>query len=118
MLSQLFSTHPSTDDRIARLQPCANALTEVRSQSAKRRDRVARPGHPWIFSSDVTDRGEAQPGDAVQVVDPQTAARSGTAHYSSTSQICLRLLSAQVEAIDRAFFAGDWLPRPTISRDA
>ena len=28
----------------------------------------------------------------------------GTAHYSSTSQICLRMLSARAEAIDRAFF--------------
>ncbi len=28
----------------------------------------------------------------------------GTAHYSSTSQICLRLLSRRVEAIDREFY--------------
>ncbi len=59
-------------------------------------------GHVWIFSSDVIDRGSAQPGDSVAVIDP--AGRIlGTAHYSSTSQICLRMLSARMEPIDRAF---------------
>ena len=59
-------------------------------------------GHVWIFSSDVIDRGEAQAGDAVRVIDPKGRSL-GTAHYSSTSQITLRLLSSQVESIDRAF---------------
>ena len=62
----------------------------------------AASGHPWIFSSDVTDRGDAQPGDAVKVVDPR-GRLIGTAHYSSTSQITLRLLSHQAEPIDKAF---------------
>jgi 23S rRNA (cytosine1962-C5)-methyltransferase len=60
-------------------------------------------GHPWIFSSDVLDRGEAAPGDAVVVADP-TGATLGTAHFSDSSQICLRLLSDRVETIDRAFY--------------
>lgn len=64
-------------------------------------DRV-RSGHPWIFSSDVTDRGSAQPGDAVVVNDPR-GQTLGTAHYSSTSQICLRMLSRAIETIDRQF---------------
>jgi 23S rRNA (cytosine1962-C5)-methyltransferase len=59
-------------------------------------------GHPWIFASDVIDRGEAQPGDSVRVTDPQGRAL-GAAHYSSTSQISLRLLSRRVEAIDAPF---------------
>jgi 23S rRNA (cytosine1962-C5)-methyltransferase len=59
-------------------------------------------GHPWIFASDILDRGEAQPGDAVRVLDPQ-GRNLGTAHYSSTSQITLRLLSRRVETIDREF---------------
>jgi 23S rRNA (cytosine1962-C5)-methyltransferase len=63
----------------------------------------ASSGHPWIFSSDVTDRGEALPGDAVNVVGPE-GRLLGAAHYSSTSQITLRLLSNRVEPIDRAFF--------------
>jgi 23S rRNA (cytosine1962-C5)-methyltransferase len=56
-----------------------------------------------VFASDVIDRGQAAPGDAVRVVDP--AGRTlGTAHYSSTSQICLRLLSSRAETIDREFY--------------
>jgi len=51
----------------------------------------AAAGHPWLFASDVMDRGEAQPGDAVRVTDPKGRAL-GLAHYSSTSQITLRLL--------------------------
>ena len=65
--------------------------------------RVAA-GHPWVFSSDVLDRGSAEPGDTVTVIDPQGQAL-GVAHYSSTSQICLRLLSSRIEPIDRSFFA-------------
>jgi len=52
--------------------------------------RVAS-GHPWIFSSDVTDRGQAQPGETVKVVD-QRGQTLGVAHYSSASQITLRML--------------------------
>jgi 23S rRNA (cytosine1962-C5)-methyltransferase len=59
-------------------------------------------GHPWVFLSDVIDAGSAQPGDAVRVVDPR-GHNLGTAHYSSTSQIALRLLSRRIEPLDRAF---------------
>jgi 23S rRNA (cytosine1962-C5)-methyltransferase len=62
-------------------------------------------GHPWIFSSDVLDRGQATAGEAVMVTDPSGAAL-GTAHYSDSSQISLRLLSERAEAIDRAFYLG------------
>jgi len=60
-------------------------------------------GHPWIFASDVVDRGDAAPGDAVRVLDPKSKFL-GIAHYSSTSQITLRLLSSRPEIIDRTFF--------------
>jgi len=63
----------------------------------------AASGHPWIFSSDVVDRGDAEPGDAVRVADPR-GKPIGVAHYSSTSQITLRLLSKTIEPIDRQFF--------------
>ena len=69
--------------------------------NAKAAGRV-HSGHPWIFSSDLIDRGTAQPGDAVRVVDPKGRSL-GTAHYSSTSQISLRLLSRHCEPIDKAF---------------
>jgi 23S rRNA (cytosine1962-C5)-methyltransferase len=76
-------------------------MTEVRV-NRRAADRI-RSGHPWIFSSDVLDRGNAAPGDAVKVIGPN-GRTLGTAHYSSTSQITLRLLSERVEAIDRSFF--------------
>ena len=76
-------------------------MNEVRV-NRKAADRVAS-GHPWIFTSDITDRDGAQPGAAVRVNDPR-GRPLGTAHYSSSSQISLRLLSSQVEPIDRDFF--------------
>lgn len=69
--------------------------------NGKAADRV-HSGHPWIFASDVLDRGTAQRGDAVRVIDAKGRVL-GTAHFSSTSQIALRLLSRRVEVIDDAF---------------
>ena len=63
----------------------------------------AASGHPWIFSSDVTDAGRAQPGDTVLALGPRERP-IGVAHYSSSSQIALRLLSHRVEPVDREFF--------------
>ena len=60
-------------------------------------------GHLWVFASDVIDRGDSQAGDFVKVVD-QKGKALGTAHFSSTSQIVLRLLSQHVEPIDEEFF--------------
>lgn len=77
--------------------------------------RVAS-GHPWIFSSDVVDRGTAQPGDVVRVVLETAHGESrprggnapgrflGVAHYSSESQITLRMLSVNPDPADVAFF--------------
>lgn len=65
-------------------------------------DRVLS-GHPWIFASDLEDRGEAQAGDAVEVLDPRGRSL-GVAHYSSSSQIALRMLSRDVRPVDRSFF--------------
>jgi 23S rRNA (cytosine1962-C5)-methyltransferase len=65
-------------------------------------ERVAS-GHPWIFASDVLERGAATPGGVVQVTD-QRKRIVGSAHYSSTSQITLRVLSTGTETIDADFF--------------
>jgi 23S rRNA (cytosine1962-C5)-methyltransferase len=59
-------------------------------------------GHPWIFASDVLDHGGAAGGDAVIVTDPR-GRPLGTAHYSSSSQICLRLLSDRIEPVGQDF---------------
>jgi len=77
-------------------------LTEVKV-NRKAANRVAS-GHPWIFSSDVAERDHAAPGSVVKVIDPQRRVL-GMAHYSSTSQICLRLLSRDVQEIGPEFFA-------------
>ncbi|HWY46804.1 MAG TPA: class I SAM-dependent rRNA methyltransferase [Bryobacteraceae bacterium] len=68
----------------------------------KAADRVAS-GHPWIFASDLVDRGQAAAGDAVLVVDSKGAAL-GTAHYSDSSQISLRMLADRPESIGREFY--------------
>jgi 23S rRNA (cytosine1962-C5)-methyltransferase len=76
-------------------------MTEVRV-NRKAADRVAS-GHPWIFTSDIVNVDGAQPGTAVKVADPR-GRPLGTAHYSSASQIALRMLSHQVEDIGRDFY--------------
>jgi len=76
-------------------------MTEVRV-NRKAGGRVAS-GHPWIFTSDIDSLDGAQPGAAVKVADFR-GRPLGTAHFSSTSQISLRMLSHQVETIDRDFY--------------
>lgn len=65
-------------------------------------DRLAS-GHPWVYASDIQDRGSAQPGDTVQVASHRNRIL-GLAHFSSTSQITLRLLSKRDVPVDKAFF--------------
>jgi 23S rRNA (cytosine1962-C5)-methyltransferase len=59
-------------------------------------------GHPWVFVSDIIDAGAAAAGDVVRVLDAR-GRTLGTAHYSNTSQIALRLLSRRAETVDEAF---------------
>jgi len=77
-------------------------VTEVKV-NRKAAGRVAS-GHPWIFSSDIIDRGAAEPGSVVKVIDWK-GRPLGTAHFSSASQITLRMLSGEVEEAGREFFA-------------
>lgn len=63
-------------------------------------------GHLWVYRADVAEAGEAGPGAAVQVFS-QRGRRLGTAHYSSSSQIALRLLSRENEPLGPDF----WLRR-------
>jgi 23S rRNA (cytosine1962-C5)-methyltransferase len=60
-------------------------------------------GHPWIFRSDIIDTGEDTSEDTVRVA-AQNGRFLGTAHYSASSQIALRLLSPNAIETDRAFF--------------
>lgn len=62
-------------------------------------------GHFWVYASDVADRGKAEAGDIVQVVN-QRGRSLGTALYSSSSQITLRLLSpGRIDSIEDFLFA-------------
>ena len=75
------------------------ATVKVSRRAAER----LRSGHPWVFASDVLDVGSASRGSVVSVVDPADR-NLGTAHYSSSSQISLRLLSRKAEFLDQAFY--------------
>ncbi|HEY3776541.1 MAG TPA: class I SAM-dependent rRNA methyltransferase [Rhizomicrobium sp.] len=77
----------------------SNAHETIRI-SRKGADRL-RSGHPWIFRSDVLETADAQPGAIVNVVD---SARKfvGKAHYSSSSQIALRMLETSNAPFDIA----------------
>jgi 23S rRNA (cytosine1962-C5)-methyltransferase len=76
-------------------------MNEVRV-NRKAAGRIAS-GHPWIFGSDIGDRDGAQPGEAVKVADSR-GQPLGVAHYSSASQIALRMLSRHVEPVGRDFY--------------
>lgn len=66
--------------------------------SRKGADRL-RSGHPWIFRSDVLETAEAEPGALVTVVD-SSRKFVGQAHYSSSSQIALRMLTDSTAPFD------------------
>jgi 23S rRNA (cytosine1962-C5)-methyltransferase len=54
-----------------------------------------RSGHMWVYTSDVLNDAGAQPGALVHVVGPKNT-MFGSAIYSSSSQIKLRLLGREV----------------------
>lgn len=76
-----------------------NPLVTITARGAGR----LASGHPWVYRSDVFDARDAAPGDVVRVADKQKRIL-GLAHYSSTSEIAVRLLSTRQRSIDRAFF--------------
>src|SRR6202011_2461407 len=48
--------------------------------------------HPWVYRSDVTEANDVPPGSIVRVLD-QRGKFLGTALYSSSSQIAIRMIS-------------------------
>jgi len=59
-----------------------------------------RAGHPWVFRSDISDTGEAPAGAVVRVQDARGQSL-GLAHYSSTSQIALRMVGGEFDIAKR-----------------
>jgi len=48
--------------------------------------------HPWVYRSDITEEKDVPPGSVVRVHDPR-GKFLGTALYSSSSQIAIRMIS-------------------------
>jgi 23S rRNA (cytosine1962-C5)-methyltransferase len=69
-----------------------NSLQKViiNERAAKR----LREGHVWVYASDVLNAAGVEPGALVQVIGPREKAL-GSAIYSSSSQIKLRLLGRE-----------------------
>src|SRR5437763_1689824 len=68
----------------------AHSPTQI-SINARAATRL-RSGHVWVYQSDVVSRNSAGAGALVHVVDPK-GKTLGSAVYSSSSQIMLRLLT-------------------------
>ncbi len=80
--------------------PKKSAARESTAPSVKLSPRgVARlrAGHPWVYRSDVAVGGDVPPGAVVRVIDPR-GHFLGTALYSSSSQIAIRLISREAVA--------------------
>ena len=57
-----------------------------------------KSGHPWVYRSDITASPDIPPGATVQVVDPRRKPQ-GTALYSSSSQIAIRMIAGDREQV-------------------
>src|SRR5947207_2959912 len=69
---------------------------------SQRGEERIRDGHFWVYRSDIAG-GRASPGDVVRVVGPR-GRYLARALFSDRSQITLRVLTAEVVAIDRNFW--------------
>ena len=86
----------------------------VNERAAKR----LREGHVWVYASDVLNDAGIQPGAMVHVVGPKDK-MLGSAIYSSSSQIKVRLLGREVlgseeelqKLIRQRLARGDFVPK-------
>lgn len=76
-------------------------ITEVRV-NRRAAERITS-GRPWVYRSDLINAGEAVPGQVVRVLDGRNN-RLGCAHYSSSSEIVLRMLPFETATTDLGFF--------------
>jgi 23S rRNA (cytosine1962-C5)-methyltransferase len=77
--------------------PKASANKPAVTLSARGAARL-KSGHPWVYRSDVTATPEVAPGATVQVLDPR-GKPLGTALYSSSSQIAIRMIASSKEEV-------------------
>lgn len=68
------------------------------------RKGARRPGHPWIYKEQILKSGSiVKPGDIVAVVDNENK-YIGRGYYNPRSEISIRLLTFNDEAINKEFF--------------
>ncbi|MGA9355989.1 MAG: class I SAM-dependent rRNA methyltransferase [Terriglobales bacterium] len=77
--------------------PKASASKPAVTVSARGATRL-KSGHPWVYRSDLTASPEVAPGATVQVLDPR-GKPLGTALYSSSSQIAIRMIASAREEV-------------------
>ena len=78
----------TTKDNLMAENATPRFIVKVSPQGASR----LKTGHLWVYRSDIVSSGDAPPGSVVTVTDHR-GKPLGTALYSSTSQIAIRLLS-------------------------
>jgi 23S rRNA (cytosine1962-C5)-methyltransferase len=61
-------------------------------------------GHPWVFSSDITEVKDVEPGAVADVLSAERR-YLGRGYYNPKSQISLRMLTRQDEPVDAEFVA-------------
>lgn len=76
-------------------------ITEVRI-NRRAAERIGA-GRPWVYRSDLISAGDAVAGQVVRVLDGRNN-RYGCAHYSSKSEIVLRMLPFETAQTDAGFF--------------
>jgi 23S rRNA (cytosine1962-C5)-methyltransferase len=82
-----------------------------------------RAGHLWIYSTEVVNAAGAGNGDVVRIVD-ERGNPFGSAFYSASSKIALRLIARGDERIDRDFWrqrlaaAADYRKKAVTNTDA
>ncbi len=80
-------------------------------------------GHLWVYRSDVQQRPQVETGAVVRVVD-QRGRFLAFAHFGAETEITLRLLTTQDEAVDTAFWrrrlqaAHEWRKKFVTDTDA
>ena len=66
----------------------SNPVVKISRRGTKR----LKDGHVWVYRSDITEEKNVPPGAVVRVLDPR-GKFLGTALYSSSSQIAIRMIS-------------------------
>lgn len=84
-----------------RLVSCQHTLSSAEIRITRKGAERVRDGHPWVFRSDLDGEAQASTGAVVRVADAR-GKFLGQAHFSTSSQIALRMLSRSQEPVDLA----------------